>query len=325
MKSDNQNKYAELCGQNPSIPIFSKDWWLDAVAGEENWNVALAADHGEIVGSLPYCMRKNRWGEPSIVMPPLTQTLGPWLKYPRNNKLATQLSFEKQVMAELIQQLPEVRYFQQNFHYSITNWLPYYWKGFEQTTRYTYLIDHLQDLDDVFGRFDKKLAGDIRKAEKDLKVAESDDIESYYQINQLTFEKQHKNIPYDISIVKKIDGACKKHNCRKIYFAIDQNSDIHAVLYLIWYEESAYYLMGGMNPKFQSRGAMSFLLREAIRFASTITNRFDFEGSMMETVERFFRSFGAKQMPYFAVTREEKSFRKMLVQALSKRLGLAPC
>jgi hypothetical protein len=41
---------------------------------------------------------------------------------------------------------------------------------------------------------------------------------------------------------------------------------------------------------------------EAIKFASTVTKRFDFEGSMIEPVERFFRAFGAKQTPYFALT-----------------------
>jgi hypothetical protein len=42
---------------------------------------------------------------------------------------------------------------------------------------------------------------------------------------------------------------------------------------------------------------------EAVQFAATVTRKFDFEGSMMEPVERFFRAFGARQFPYFHVTK----------------------
>jgi len=44
-------------------------------------------------------------------------------------------------------------------------------------------------------------------------------------------------------------------------------------------------------------------LWEAIRYASTVTKQFDFEGSMIESVERFFRAFGAVQTPYFRITK----------------------
>lgn len=41
-------------------------------------------------------------------------------------------------MNYFIDNLPKFDYFNMNFHYSITNWLPFYWRGFKQTTRYTY-------------------------------------------------------------------------------------------------------------------------------------------------------------------------------------------
>jgi hypothetical protein len=39
----------------------------------------------------------------------------------------------------------------------------------------------------------------------------------------------------------------------------------------------------------------------AIKIASENTKRFDFEGSMIENVERFFRSFGAVPIPYYNI------------------------
>lgn len=60
--------------------------------------------------------------------------------------------------------------------------------------------------------------------------------------------------------------------------------------------------MGGSDPDLRSSAAISLCMWAAIKFASTVTKILDFEGSIMEPVERFFRAFCAKQTPYFALT-----------------------
>jgi hypothetical protein len=90
---------------------------------------------------------------------------------------------------------------------------------------------------------------------------------------------------------------------RRIFVARDPAGRPHAGVYLVWDEGSAYYLMGGGDPEVRGSGATSLCLWHAIRFASTVTASFDFEGSMIEPVERLFRAFGAEQTPYFAVSR----------------------
>jgi hypothetical protein len=67
--------------------------------------------------------------------------------------------------------------------------------------------------------------------------------------------------------------------------------------------------MGGGDPALRNSGATSMVLWQAITFAATVTKRFDFEGSMLEPVERFFRAFGARQTPYFRVTRSGRLMR----------------
>ena len=58
----NKEKYSEFCQKEKNIPIFSKDWWLDAVCGENNWDVALVEKGGQIMASMPY-YTKNIKGE----------------------------------------------------------------------------------------------------------------------------------------------------------------------------------------------------------------------------------------------------------------------
>ena len=315
----NKHLYKQLCEKESTIPIFSKDWWLDAEAGEGNWDVVLVEENGHIIGSLPYYYVTTRWGRKHIVMPKLTQVMGPWLKYPDNAKNTTRLSFEKKVMTKLIEQLPDFDIFVQNFHYTISNWLPFFWKGFKQTTRYTYIIESLTDLDKVLSNFGRKAKEKIRKASKLVHVYTRDDIEKFYKINLMSFRRQNMTSPYDLDYLIRIDNACKIHQARKIFFAEDETGRIHSAIYVVWDTGSIYLLMSGGNPQLRSSGAKSLLVWEAIKQLHTIAPRFDFEGSMVEGIESYNRTFNAVQMQYFSISkiitkrqRIKNTFKKIL-------------
>jgi hypothetical protein len=63
----------------------------------------------------------------------------------------------------------------------------------------------------------------------------------------------------------------------------------------------AYYLLGGADPRLRSSGLQRLLFWEAIKLASGKNLKCDFEGSMIEPIERVFRTFGAAQVPYLQV------------------------
>jgi hypothetical protein len=84
---------------------------------------------------------------------------------------------------------------------------------------------------------------------------------------------------------------------------MDARGKVHAAVYIAWAGDTAYYLMGGSEPELRQSGAQVLALWEAISFAGTIAQRFDFEGSMLPQIERVFRGFGATQMPYFSISK----------------------
>lgn len=266
-----------------------------------SWQEIIAGNKAGIFGRFPYVMIRDERSV-SITMPPLTQTLGPCLSQ-SSAKYAKQLGIQKDLFNEIISKLPKYDYFSQNFHYSVTNWLPFYWKGFNQTTRYTYVIEDISDLQEVWRGFLDNIRSDIRKAEKQLEVQNDLEIDLFLNTIELTFKRQNIAFPYSRDLVRMLDVACKKRQACRNFVARDAQDRIHAVVYLVWDENSAYYLMGGGDPDLRNSGAHSLLLWKAIQFASTVTNKFDFEGSMLEPVERFFRAFGAKQIPYFQITK----------------------
>jgi hypothetical protein len=281
-------------------PIFSQPWWLEAVV-PGSWGDVTIEQAGEIQARLPYYLRKHR-GLTMLTMPPLTQTLGPWLRH-SSEKYSNQLSREKELMTGLIEKLPPFDFFQQNFHHSIQNWLPFNWAGFEQTTRYSYRIENLSDMDEVWEGFRKNIRTDIRKAQKTLEIRADRGLNDFINLNKMTFERQGLALPYSHELLARLDHACCERGCRKILVAQDGQGRLHAGIYLVWDAQAAYYLMGGSDPELRNSGATSLLVWEAIQFAAGVTRSFDFEGSMIESVERFFRAFGALQKPYFQVTK----------------------
>lgn len=280
--------------------IFQQPWWLEAVAPGQ-WKIIEVKQGDKVTAALPYIIQKQ-FGLTLLIMPPLTQMLGPWIA-DIPGKYATRLSREKELMNSLIGQLPPFDYFKQNFHYSIDNWLPFYWKGFEQTTRYTYVLEDLTDTDRLWNNFTGSTRREIRKAEKQVTVTKEHEPELIWGLHRRTLNRKNASTREDFELFSRIFEASTSRNQGQLFMARDAGENIHAALFLVWDRHSAYYLMGGAADRFRTSGAQSLLMWEAIKFASDKTNTFDFEGSMLEPVERFFRGFGARQRPYFQITK----------------------
>lgn len=297
------DKYRTLCAQESSIPLFSQAWWLDATAGEGAWDVVLVEKGEVIVAAMPYVPRK-RYGLTLLGQSALTQTLGPWLRE-TEGKSSTKLAQHKDWLQALIDQLPSFDHYTQNWHYSKQNWLPFYWAGFQQTTRYTYILHALGDESTLWQGFQENIRREIKKASNRFQLRVRDDltIDDFLVLNRMTFSRQDMDLPYTEAFVLKLDQACAARQVRKILIAEDEQGRRHAGVYIVWDGNSAYYLMGGGDPQLRNSGATSLCMWEAIKFAAKVTQRFDFEGSMIEPVEKFFRAFGAQQTPYFTVSK----------------------
>ena len=162
----------------------------------------------------------------------------------------------------------------------------------------------MNDLDGVYSNFKSNIRTDIKKAKRqNISVIATDSIEDFYKVSKKTFSRQKLNMKYSLESIKRLYEECKKREQGKIFLAVDDKGNVHAGVFLVWDEDSAYYLKGGGDPEFRNSGATSLLMWEVIRFSSTVSDKFDFEGSMIESIEIFFRSFGGVQMQYFSISK----------------------
>lgn len=219
--SDSSEQYRALCLECPTIPLFSQAWWLDAVAGPGNWSVVLALKNEEIVGALPY-VRSKYWGKNLLVQPQLTQTLGPWVR-PSNAKYANALAAEKDILGTLADGLPSFDMYRQNWNCARQNWLPFYWRGYQQTTRYTYVLPDISDSEQLWSELQRDIRGNIRKAENrfGVRIRISKDIHDLIPVLRKTFERQGKSLPYSETFLCKLDQAAGAENKRAIILGED--------------------------------------------------------------------------------------------------------
>jgi hypothetical protein len=308
----NRERYRVFCRDNDFIPIFSKDWFLDAVCGMNNWDVVLVKKQDKVVASMPFYRKKKALFN-IITMPKHAQTMGVFLTYPKGQKYETRLSYEKKIMQSLIDQLPKVDYFNQTFHYTITNWLPFYWKGYTQTTNYTYLIENLSDIEAVFKKFSNGKRKDIAKSKEIVEIKFDLSAKEFYENHKMTLKKQNTEISYSFEHFSRIYSNVYRYNSGCTLYAVDKVGNIHAGVLVVWDKNSGYNLITTFDPSFRNSGASTLLIYEMIKFIATKTDRFDFEGSMIESVEKSYRQFGAKQKPYFDITKVDSKILKHLV------------
>ncbi len=239
-----------------------------------------------------------------ITQPKMNQNLGPWVK-PANGKYCKALAYEKDVLQALANGIPPFHYYAQSWHYQRVNWLPFYWLGFKQTTRYTYVIDNRGVEECVWRDFQENIRTDVRKARERLGIVvrPAQNIFEILDAVEKTFIRQGKRSPYTGEVIERLDASASSRNARDMIVAEGPGGVVHAAAYIVRDADTAYYLMGGGDPELRSSGATSLCLWEAIRMQPEHIKRFDFEGSMIEPIERFFRAFGARQVPYFRVTK----------------------
>lgn len=300
------------------MPIFLQYWWLDAVCAGKRWNVFLYEENEKILASFVFFSIK-KIGLQFIVNPQLTQISGLWIDYPKNISLLNKLNFDKKIMNFFIEKLQKEKfvYFEQKFHHSITNWQPFYWQKFSQSTNYTYQIKNISKPEICFENFNYSKQKHIRKAERNGLIVDFQlNVKDFYSFAKKNLKRQNKNIYFSKKLFLAIFEACKTHaNCCIIGIK-DNNKNLHSAAFFVTDNTSAYYLISAISPDFRASGASTLMVWEAIKYFSNKVQIFDFEGSMDEKIANSFQNFGAEQTPYFNIWKSKSKLMSLILKKI---------
>lgn len=51
-----KDSYREFCRQNDDVPVFLKDWWMDAVC-DDNWDAVVIKNNDTVTAVMPYFLK----------------------------------------------------------------------------------------------------------------------------------------------------------------------------------------------------------------------------------------------------------------------------
>jgi hypothetical protein len=277
--------------------LFEQPWWLDTVAPKA-WKEILVKEDDKIIARWPLVKTGN-----GIGMPKMTQHLGFWIS---ENSLISDAYFNerKRITNLLLEQLPKNKNINIFLNPKVGYFLPLKWKRFTISPCISYRINDLTNIDSVFDRFNKNVKRNIKSASESIVVKTIDDIELLLVLLEKTFRIQNRKYPISKDLIRNIYCSCKEYNAGKLLYAIDGDGNLHSGCLFVYDKNVCYYLIPGSDPKYRSSGANSLLIWEGIKFASTVSKSFDFEGSNIEGIENFFRQFGGTPIVYYQIRRQ---------------------
>lgn len=304
----NKAAYRRLCAEEPSIRLYLQAWWLDATAGPEDWDVVLARDkQGEIIGS--FVLYITRWRlMRGLVNPPFCQYSALWLRTRDFSSEQKRLTYEKQLMNELLQQVEVYARWQRidfakfSLSPTISNWLPFYWRGYRAMTRYTY-VTSLEEPNKTFAAFDRSKQRNIRSARNVVEPCVLSP-EEFYDHHARTLRREGKRISYSKGLFMQMYRAGAAEGKARIFALREPGmGPLHAALFVPSDAHAAYDLISTIDPDLRASGASAWVVQLAMEYYAGKVGIFDFEGSMIEGVEESFRRFGGRQVPYFQLTK----------------------
>jgi len=295
-----KEKYKTYCASS-AVSLFFQPEWLDVC--RHPWNVIMA----EIEGHTGFWIFhvETKMGLKFIRNPHLTPYTGLFF----TNDTVPE-SIREKLIQQLIVDLPSIDVLELNLDPRIN--ASYLFNALNNSTKITNHLT-LKDEETIFANFKPALKRQIKKAHKSLHIYEADDIDLFYSLHQKTFEKQGKQAGISLEIYMEYWSFCKQHYCGRLFFIADEQDNVHASCWLAYDDDTSYYLAGGSDSAFYGSGAMSGLMWHIIRESILMKKRvFDFEGSMLPSVNRFFRNFSPEEKEYIYLKKINSVIYKLL-------------
>ena len=299
--------------------VYAYTWYLDCVS--PHWQALVLIDSGElIVDSAPAVGHQSlpsfgyrivmplpvrrKWGVRVVQLPLFCQYLGVFSK---DELTEYQLA---RFLGSLDRHFPYVSVY--DFHPAHTNLLrkllPSY-QHFEPQDKAT----HWLNLEKPYAELARGFSADRRKnLKKSRKYAwewvESEDIEPLIQLFRDNHASQIQNVQesaYDL--LKNLARTLLQKQTAIIYYAL-QHGKIHGGTMIVEKNRMGIYIFNAADSAGRRGNARTFLLDQYFQAAAGQLKTFDFESPEVESITRFYESFGAGRQVLISIKKNKLPF-----------------
>ena len=278
----------------PQATVYTAGWWLDEVTAGR-WGAVVASDGaGGYAAALPVPLRR-RWrglGPTEMFQPFFTQQLGV-------------LSRDEATpdAAPFLAALPPVASAYGQLHYA--NQLNAPPPGFRSGQRVTYHLDLTPDYATLAASFHQNHRRNLKKAADLLVSAENDAAPAVIELFRVSKGRALADVkPRHYALLRRLTDGLAARGQLIVLLARDPGTGALLAGGLFAQDpRQIIYLLGGVRDAGRARGAMHTVVDGLLRREAGTGRLLDFEGSMVESVARFYAGFGGRAVPYVTFQR----------------------
>lgn len=298
-----REKWDAFVEGSPEGSIYAKSTFLDVV--HPAWQGLICRNDEGWLAIWPLFPNK-KWGIKTQLQPPFSQQAGIMFKPNSGASVFKAYQFKNEVVEAFLTHLPGFHLFDLNFSSNFDYPLSFYWQGFDLMPRYTYVI-----------RFSEHMPGynQIRENhQRNIKKAQNHNlvIDENLPVDDLTHLADENLVESkgvlrgkQVTLLGHLASQLMDQELAYLRAVKDQAGNLLAIGLFGQSNKTTYYLMGVGSEKGKGIGAVHFLLWESIHEAKQYRSNFDFEGSMIPSIEHFFRGFGAQPVPYLRIRKNQ--------------------
>jgi len=256
--------------------IYAYSWYLDIVA--DNWDALVLNDY-EAVMPLPW---RQKYFIKYIYPPAWTQQLGVFSSF----------KIEAYVVRQFINAIPK-KFKKITVQFNAENDVSL----FKTEKRTNYILKLDKPYEEIYKGFNKNRKRDLKKAEAEKynldKEICADEFLDFYLNEPKNYQLRQDQITTIKALLKATNKAVHIWGIR-----IDEK----LMASLVWLKEAnrITYILPIATIQAKEKGLPTLLISNLIKEHQNSSLMLDFEGSMIEGVADFYRSFGVKDESYFS-------------------------
>ncbi len=300
--------------ENKTEGIFSSSAWCEIF---EASGKSLAVFSGDQTIAPFVLFHFKKFGKDVLIHPPFAANCGlrQVTKHAKPFTKNTELKRILRTIADYLQNEYSDAYIDIALPTDIKDIQPFTSAGFKTDLGYTYLLDIELPEKELLANFSSERRKNVKDAwKKDPKIQKNHKEDEVITVVKSTLESSGLN--YDYEYLKRIIKSDFSYTISAI-----SGSEVDAAAVIVYDSYRAYYIAGGSSKNPEKAGLSALILWEAILEAKRLgIPTFDFCGSTVPSIEKFFRGFGGELTPFFRI-KKNTALPDMLNTA-KKRFGL---
>ena len=268
-------KYNDCVENSSHSKVYGYSWYLDIVA--DNWDALVLGDYNAVM--------------------PITWNLKFRIKYFIQPFFCQQISIYSPLEIDDVIKRKFIKKIPKNIFYTNVN-LSFKLLNFKMITKNNYVLNLQSEYNNLYESYRKDRKKSLKKAkEANLNFKDYNNKEELINLYKNVFQFLEMPNKYFKKIEDIID-FCLKNNkgfIRNVYY----KDKIVCIGFFLKYKSNIYYLLGASNNEGKKNGATTFILDSVIKENSNTNSVLDFEGSSIESIASFYKSFGSQLTHYY--------------------------